>query len=63
VPKACEGVPDSILDPANTWPSRAEYFARYDGLAARFIENFQFLAMQEGCPQGLEAFGPRRMTV
>ncbi len=61
VPKHCEGVPDSILDPANTWPSRAEYHRKYDALAARFIENFQLMAMQPGCPQGLEAFGPKRV--
>jgi phosphoenolpyruvate carboxykinase (ATP) len=62
VPKECEGVPASILDPANTWPSREEYFQKCDTLAARFVENFRMLAMQEGCPDGLEAAGPRRMT-
>jgi phosphoenolpyruvate carboxykinase (ATP) len=62
VPKECEGVPTSILDPANTWPSREEYFQKYDTLAARFIENFRMLAMQEGCPEGLEAAGPKRLA-
>ena len=28
VPIECEGVPSQILDPANTWPSRDEYFAQ-----------------------------------
>ncbi|MFB3826234.1 MAG: phosphoenolpyruvate carboxykinase (ATP) [Bryobacteraceae bacterium] len=60
VPKHCEGVPESILDPANTWPSRQEYFARYDALAARFIENFKL--MKDGCPPGIAAFGPKRMS-
>jgi phosphoenolpyruvate carboxykinase (ATP) len=60
VPKSCDGVPDSILDPSRTWPDSAEYQRKYDTLAARFIENFQLLAMQEGCPKGLEEFGPKR---
>jgi len=60
VPTSCEGVPAEILDPANTWPSRDEYFKKYDALAARFIENFK-LFMDE-CPgQVLEA-GPKRLT-
>jgi phosphoenolpyruvate carboxykinase (ATP) len=63
VPKHCDGVPDSILDPANTWPSRDEYYRKYDALAARFIENFQLMAMQPGCLQGMEAFGPKRDSV
>lgn len=62
VPRACEGLPADILDPASTWPSREEYFHRYDTLAARFIENFHLLAVQEGCPEGLEAHGPKRLT-
>ncbi|MBI5282825.1 MAG: phosphoenolpyruvate carboxykinase (ATP) [Candidatus Solibacter usitatus] len=60
VPKECPGVPASILDPANTWPSREEYNRKYDTLAARFIENFRLITMQEGIPAGLEAAGPRR---
>ena len=62
VPKTCEGVPDSILDPASTWPSREDYMRKYDGLAARFIENFK-LMMQEGCPHDIVEFGPRRAEV
>jgi len=62
VPKSCEGVPEGILDPASTWPSREEYYRKYDTLAARFIENFHLLARQEGCPAGLEQFGPKRMV-
>ncbi len=60
VPRQCNGVPDSILDPANTWPSRAEYDRKYDTLAARFIENFRLMMRQEGVPQGLELAGPKR---
>lgn len=60
VPKSCHGVPAAILDPASTWSSREDYMRKYDGLAARFIENFK-LMMQEGCPKDIVAFGPRRM--
>jgi phosphoenolpyruvate carboxykinase (ATP) len=60
VPKSCDGVPANILDPANTWPSRAEYDRKYDTLAARFIENFDLMSREEHVPKGLEAFGPKR---
>ena len=60
VPLACEGVPADILDPATTWPSRPEYDAKYDALAARFIENFKLFA--EGCPPEVAAAGPRRAS-
>jgi len=61
VPKTCEGVPPEILDPANTWPSREEYFRTYDGLAARFIENFKL--MMDGCPAHIVECGPKRLSV
>ncbi|MBI4902651.1 MAG: phosphoenolpyruvate carboxykinase (ATP) [Acidobacteria bacterium] len=59
-PTSCDGVPSSILDPANTWPSREEFDRKYDTLAARFIENFRLMAMHDDCPSGWEAFGPKR---
>jgi phosphoenolpyruvate carboxykinase (ATP) len=40
VPTRCEGVPDSVLDPASSWPSEAEYMQKYKLLARRFIDNF-----------------------
>jgi phosphoenolpyruvate carboxykinase (ATP) len=60
VPKTCEGVPTDILDPANTWPSREEYYKKYDALAARFIENFK-LMMRE-CPEHVLEAGPKRLA-
>jgi phosphoenolpyruvate carboxykinase (ATP) len=60
VPRSCDGVPPEILDPASTWPSRDDYRRKYDGLAARFIENFK-LMMQEGCPKDVVEYGPRRV--
>jgi phosphoenolpyruvate carboxykinase (ATP) len=60
VPKTCEGVPTEILDPANTWPSRDEYYKKYDALAARFIDNFK-LMMRE-CPDHVLEAGPKRLV-
>ncbi len=41
VPKHCEGVPDSVLDPGSSWPNRDVYMQRYRELGARFVENFK----------------------
>jgi phosphoenolpyruvate carboxykinase (ATP) len=60
VPVECEGVPSQILDPANTWPSRDEYFHKYDALAARFIENFKLMMAE--CPEHILEAGPKRLT-
>jgi phosphoenolpyruvate carboxykinase (ATP) len=57
VPTECEGVPQQILNPANTWPSREEYDNKYKALAARFIENFKLMA--DGCPKEVGEAGPR----
>jgi phosphoenolpyruvate carboxykinase (ATP) len=59
VPLTCEGVPSEILEPANTWGNRDEYYRRYDALAARYIENFKLLAA--GCPADVVKAGPRRL--
>ena len=59
VPLACEGVPADLLEPASTWPSRQEYDAKYDALAARFVENFKLFA--ENCPLEVVAAGPKRV--
>jgi len=61
VPTSCDGVPTEILEPANTWGNREEYFRRYDGLAARFIENFKLMA--DGCPPYVVESGPKRLTL
>jgi phosphoenolpyruvate carboxykinase (ATP) len=60
VPVECDGVPGEILDPANTWPSRQEYAAKYDALAARYIENFKLFS--EGCPPEVLTAGPTRAS-
>jgi len=61
VPKSCEGVPSDILDPANVWPSRPEYFRKYDALAARFIENFKLFSA--GTPKNIIEAGPKRLNM
>jgi len=60
VPVSCDGVPSNILDPANTWPNREDYFRAYRSLAARFIENFKL--MRDGCPPGVEDAGPKLLA-
>jgi phosphoenolpyruvate carboxykinase (ATP) len=61
VPTSCEGVPSDILDPASTWPSRDEYFKKYDALAARFIENFKLMMAE--CPEHILEAGPKRLAL
>jgi phosphoenolpyruvate carboxykinase (ATP) len=41
VPRSCPGVPESVLYPAQSWPSEERYRQKYRQLAARFIENFK----------------------
>jgi phosphoenolpyruvate carboxykinase (ATP) len=59
VPTECPGVPSQILNPANTWPNRADYDRKYHALAARFIENFKLMA--DGCPDDVVKSGPKRL--
>ena len=54
----CPNVPEDVLVPESTWGDRDEYWNRYDGLAARFIENFKLY--MDGCPEGMAEAGPRR---
>ena len=60
VPTTCPEVPGDVLEPANTWGNKEEYWRKYDGLAARFIENFKLFA--SGCPDEIKAAGPRRVA-
>tara|TARA_B100001175_G_scaffold264321_2_gene234276 strand:+ start:17200 stop:18816 length:1617 start_codon:yes stop_codon:yes gene_type:complete len=47
VPTTCEGVPDSILQPRQTWSDRKKFDNVADLLARMFIENFE--QYKEGC--------------
>ena len=60
VPVSCPGVPEDVLDPANTWGNKDDYWKTYDGLAARYIENFKLY--EEGCPPEVVAAGPKRLS-
>ncbi len=56
VPTCCPNVPDDILDPASSWPSRAEYDKKYHQLAERFIDNFR--KFEEQSPEEIVQAGP-----
>ncbi len=58
VPTSCEDVPDQVLDPASSWPSKEAYMEKYKELAARFIENFK--KYEEACPPEVIKAGPKR---
>ena len=60
VPTKCPGVPEDVLEPANSWGSKDEYWRTYDGLAARYIENFKLF--QDACPTEVAAAGPKRLS-
>ncbi|MFQ6058460.1 MAG: phosphoenolpyruvate carboxykinase (ATP) [Anaerolineae bacterium] len=56
VPKSCPGVPESVLYPAESWPSKEAYMEKYRQLAARFIDNFKKFAAD--CPPEVREAGP-----
>ena len=60
VPISCPDVPTEVLDPATSRGSQDDYWARYDALAARYIENFKRYAA--GCPVEVAAAGPKRLA-
>ena len=41
-------------------PAASEYFAKYDALAARFIENFKLMMAE--CPEHILEAGPKRLA-
>jgi phosphoenolpyruvate carboxykinase (ATP) len=59
VPKSCPGVPDSVLNPSESWPSEEEYMAKYRQLALNFIANFK--KYETSCPELVQS-GPRVQT-
>jgi phosphoenolpyruvate carboxykinase (ATP) len=59
VPTECPNVPSDVLEPSNSWGDKDEYWRTYDGLAARYIENFKLF--KDGCPPEVAAAGPRRL--
>jgi len=57
VPRTCPGIPDNVLEPWSSWPSRAEYDKKYKQLAQRFIENFT--KFSDRMPREVLEAGPR----
>ena len=57
VPKSCPDVPEGVLQPWSSWPSRGEYDKRYRDLAQRFIENFG--KFEDQTPREVVEAGPR----
>ncbi len=57
VPKHCPNVPDSVLEPASSWPSKEAYTKRYRSLASRFIDNFKRFA--DETPLEVRSAGPQ----
>jgi phosphoenolpyruvate carboxykinase (ATP) len=60
VPLTCPDVPEDVLVPETSWGNKDEYWKRYDGLAARYIENFKLFSA--GCPDDVVKAGPRRLS-
>ncbi|MCC7207521.1 MAG: phosphoenolpyruvate carboxykinase (ATP) [Anaerolineae bacterium] len=58
VPTSCPDVPESVLYPAEAWPSKDEYWDKYRQLAGRYIDNFRKFAAD--CPPELAEAGPHR---
>ena len=56
IPTTCEGVPDRILQPRETWDDETRYDNVANLLAQMFIENFQQYA--DGCSEEVIAAGP-----
>ena len=57
VPRTCPGIPDNVLEPWSSWPSRVEYDKKYKQLAQRFIENFT--KFSDRMPREVLEAGPR----
>lgn len=57
VPLTCPDVPDSVLNPASSWPSYEAYLRRYRSLASRFIDNFKKFV--DNSPPEIIASGPK----
>jgi phosphoenolpyruvate carboxykinase (ATP) len=57
VPKTCPNIPENVLDPASSWPSREAYMKRYKALASRFIDNMK--KFEDQVPEQVKQAGPR----
>ena len=57
VPLTCPDVPEGILNPADSWPSKKAHEEKYKSLATRFIENFK--KFEANCPAEVIKAGPK----
>lgn len=58
IPKALPGVDTHILDPRNTYEDKAQWQAKAEDLAGRFVKNFvKYTTNDEG--KSLVAAGPK----
>jgi phosphoenolpyruvate carboxykinase (ATP) len=57
VPLSCPDVPEGILNPADSWPSKKAHEEKYKSLASRFIENFK--KFESTCPPEVIKAGPK----
>jgi phosphoenolpyruvate carboxykinase (ATP) len=56
VPSSCEGVPDEILTPKNTWSDKDAFDKTALDLASRFAKNFE--TYKDGCSEEICSAGP-----
>ena len=61
VPTSCEGVPAEILDPANTWPSREEYYKEVRRPGRALHRELQ--ADDARVPEHVLEAGPKRLSL
>ncbi|MGH8014926.1 MAG: phosphoenolpyruvate carboxykinase (ATP) [Candidatus Zixiibacteriota bacterium] len=56
VPQSADGVPKSVLNPAESWKDKGDYNRRYRNLAEMFSKNFE--KYKDGCPKEIVEAGP-----
>ena len=56
-PSSCDGVPSELLNPRNTWSDKELYDQTANGLAAKFVKNFEKFA--EGTSSDILAASPK----